>query len=181
MQELVTLSTQNTYTKRVAQSFQHRKPALKGLWGRLLLIPPLDGCWFSCWSNKLLSITFSSLPYNMYADWRCSCHWKGRAGLLYIKRAGFFGLNHNLLDAYRKALFKKNGCCLDGQSLVTVAACYLLDAEFAYGVIHQDCHIFHRYTDISIRPATLVRPILSTFTLQGAKNKLLRKKNPQFY
>lgn len=68
-------------------------------------------------------------------------------------------------------------------NLVTVAVCYLLDAEFSYGVINQDGHIFHRYTDISIRPATLVGPILSTFTLQGARNKLVRKEfiQSQFY
>lgn len=46
---------------------------------------------------------------------------------------------------------------------------HLLDAELAHGVIHQDCHVLHGHSDVPVGPAALIRPVLSTFTLQGEK------------
>ena len=46
---------------------------------------------------------------------------------------------------------------------------HLLDAELPHGVIHQDGHVLHGHSDVPVRPAALIRPVLSTLTLRGEK------------
>lgn len=43
---------------------------------------------------------------------------------------------------------------------------YLLDAELADGVVHQNHCVFDRHTDVPVCPAALVRPVLGTLTLK---------------
>lgn len=43
---------------------------------------------------------------------------------------------------------------------------YLLDAELADGVIHQNHHVLHRHANVPIRPTALVRPVLGTLALK---------------
>lgn len=45
---------------------------------------------------------------------------------------------------------------------------YVLDAELADGVVHQDGEVLHHHPDISVGPAALIRPVLATLVLQGA-------------
>ncbi len=64
---------------------------------------------------------------------------------------------------------------LQNQTRITAAdtislACvqtYILHTEFAYGVVHQSCKVFHSNTNVSVRPASLIRPILITLILQS--------------
>lgn len=43
---------------------------------------------------------------------------------------------------------------------------YLLDAELADGVVHQNHCVFYRHTDVPVCPTALVRPVLGTLTLK---------------
>lgn len=43
---------------------------------------------------------------------------------------------------------------------------YLLDAELPHCVVHQDGHVFYRYTNVPIGPAALVWPVLGALTLE---------------
>lgn len=43
---------------------------------------------------------------------------------------------------------------------------YLLDAELADGVVHQNHCVLYRHADVPVCPAALVRPVLGTFALQ---------------
>lgn len=43
---------------------------------------------------------------------------------------------------------------------------YILHTELAYSVVHQDSEVIDCYPHISIRPATLVWPVLVTLVLQ---------------
>lgn len=44
---------------------------------------------------------------------------------------------------------------------------YGLYAEFPDGVIYQNHAVLHAHTDVSIGPASLVRPVLGAFLLHG--------------
>lgn len=46
---------------------------------------------------------------------------------------------------------------------------HLLDAELSHSVIHQDSDILHGHSDVPVRPAALIRPVLSTLTLWREK------------
>lgn len=43
---------------------------------------------------------------------------------------------------------------------------YLLDAELADGVIHQNHHVLYGHSDVPIGPTALVRPVLGTLALK---------------
>lgn len=43
---------------------------------------------------------------------------------------------------------------------------YLLDAEFADGVVHQNHCVFYRHSDVPVCPTALVRPVLGTLALK---------------
>lgn len=43
---------------------------------------------------------------------------------------------------------------------------YLLDAELADGVVHQNHCVFDGHADVPVCPAALVRPVLGTLTLK---------------
>lgn len=43
---------------------------------------------------------------------------------------------------------------------------YLLDAEFADGVVHQNHCVFNRHADVPVCPTALVRPVLGTLALK---------------
>lgn len=44
---------------------------------------------------------------------------------------------------------------------------HVLNAEFAYGVIHQDSEVFHGHPHVPVHPAALVGPVLVTLVLQN--------------
>lgn len=56
--------------------------------------------------------------------------------------------------------------CLDSD--MAVLETYILDAELADGVVHQDGEVLHHHPDISVGPAALIRPVLVALVLQGA-------------
>lgn len=45
---------------------------------------------------------------------------------------------------------------------------YVLDAELADGVVHQDGEVLHHHADVPVSPAALIRPVLVALVLQGA-------------
>lgn len=56
--------------------------------------------------------------------------------------------------------------CLSGD--VQRLEAYVLDAELADGVVHQDGEVLHHHPDVPVGPAALIRPVLVALVLQGA-------------